>query len=220
MKKYDLINDIKDVLKIFPKLAYEEEVLVGEIDIYDKNDKYYSSFLIKISIPVQYPFEFPILYECGNHIPHIEDRHIYNDGSCCVCVTQEEDIRKKSGITVKEFIFEYVIPFFANQIYFEANNHSWANGDYIHGYDGFVQYYKELFHTQDINIIVLGFRYFFNKSLKPYERCFCGSNLKYKKCHLKAHNHMARISQKRLKDDFNMLICRSLLDNYNKNILL
>jgi hypothetical protein len=51
-------------------------------------------------------------------------------------VTQE-DIRKRTGITIKEFIFEYVIPFFASQIYFETNNNSWANGDYIHGYNGF-----------------------------------------------------------------------------------
>lgn len=217
MIEYNLESDVKEVLKLFPKFAYEEKNIAGEIDIYDNNDEYYSSFIIKISIPPKYPFEFPTLYECGNDIPHIIDRHIYRNGSCCVCVTQEEDIRKKTGITIKEFIFEYVIPFFANQIYFETNNNSWANGDYLHGYSGFIQYYQELFSTKDINTIVLGFRCFFSKSIKPYEKCFCGSELKYKKCHLKAHTQMAKMSSYRLKDDFKLLICKSLLENYNNN---
>jgi len=216
MIKFDLVNDVEEVLKLFPKFTYDGKNIVGEIDIYDRNDKYYSSFIIKISISPKYPFEFPILYECGNDIPHIIDRHIYKDGSCCVCVTQEEDIRKKRGITIKEFIFEYAIPFFANQIYFETNGGSWANGDYSHGYDGFIQYYQELFNTQDINIIVLGFRYFLNNSLKPYEKCFCGSNIKYKKCHLKVHVQMEKISPKRLRDDFKFLLCKSLLENYKQ----
>jgi hypothetical protein len=216
MTEYDLKNDVEEVLKLFPKFTYNGKNIAGEIDIYDSNDKYYSSFIIKISIPPRYPFEFPILYECRNDIPHIIDRHISMDGSCCVCVTQEEDIRKRTGITIKEFIFEYVIPFFANQIYFETNNNSWANGDYLHGYNGFIQYYQELFKTMDINIIVLGFRCFFAKSMKSYEKCFCGSNLKYRKCHLKALDQMEKMSSLRLKNDYKLLICKSLLENYNK----
>lgn len=214
---FDLENDIEEVLSTFPKLNYNGKELIGEIDIFDKEDNYCSSFNIKVLLANNYPYEFPILYESGNDIPHIIDRHIGHDGSCCVCVTQEEDIRKSRGITIKEFMSEYVVPFFANQTYFDLNNGTWANGEYQHGYNGFAQYYQELFHTQDINIILNGFKYFFSKSLKSYEKCFCGSGLKYKKCHLKTHIEMSKISLERLKEDYEYLNCRALYINYSLN---
>ena len=213
IEKDKLDVDIESILEIFPKHKYASRTLVGEIDIYDNEDRYYSSFNIKITIPLKYPYEFPILYESGNKIPHIIDRHIYKNGSCCVCITQEEDIRCKRGITIKEFIFEYVIPFFANQIYFEVNG-KWANGDYQHGYDGVIQFYQELFNTKDLNIIIEGFKCYFYKRLKPYEKCFCGSNIKYKKCHLLSVYRLQEISLDRLMEDYKFLLLTTLICNH------
>ncbi|MDR2410815.1 MAG: hypothetical protein LBE13_22260 [Bacteroidales bacterium] len=122
MENSDLKDDIRLVLHKYPKLELVDNVLSGEIDIFDKNDTYYSSYQVKIIIPREYPHEFPSVNETEGRIPRIADRHINDeDGDCCLCVLQEADIRAKRGITILNFIDEYVIPFFANQVYFESN---------------------------------------------------------------------------------------------------
>lgn len=201
MGDFDIKEDLNDVMAIFPKLELVKSSLIGEIDIYDDENVYYDSFNININIPEKYPYEFPVLHEISNKIPRIIDRHISEEGKCCVCVTQEEDIRSKRGIKIKDFMFEYVIPFLANQIYFEGNK-KWANGEYKHGLAGIFQYYYELFETRNIELILKGLKTYLDKSLKPYEKCFCGSGKKLKKCHQRFFFELEKMSNKRINDDY------------------
>ena len=204
--KSDFKEDIELVLGRYPKLGLANNVLSGEIDVFDNNDTYYSSYEIKIIIPTEYPHDFPSVYETSGKIPRIADRHINDDeGNCCVCVLQEADIRAQRGITILSFINEYVIPFFANQIYFEANG-EWANGEYEHGLAGILQYYCEIFETRDIELILKGFDIYINNSIKLYEMCFCESGKKYKKCHQKAFFELGKMSKKRILDDYFYLL--------------
>ena len=202
MANFNLKKDIEFVLDKYPKLKLHNNILSGEIDIFDNNDTYYSSYEIKVVIPKEYPYSFPEVYETSGKIPRIADRHINDDeGNCCLCVLQEADIRAKRGITIFDFLDEYVAPFLANQIYFEANG-EWANGEYKHGISGIIQYYCELFKTQDIKLILKGFDFYKAKSTKSYEICFCGSGKKLKKCHQKAFFEVEKMSSKRILDDY------------------
>ena len=62
---FDLENDIEEVLSTFPKLNYNGKELIGEIDIFDKEDNYCSSFNIKVLLSNNYPYEFQIFYGHG-----------------------------------------------------------------------------------------------------------------------------------------------------------
>ena len=220
MVNSDLNEDLSLVLAKYPKLELADNTLLGEIDIFDNNDNYYSSYEIKIAIPKGYPHVFPSVCETGGRIPRIADRHINNDeGDCCVCVLQEADIRAKRGITILDFINEYVIPFFANQIYYEANG-EWANGEYKHGLAGILQYYCETFETQDIKVILKGIDIYLKDNTKPYERCFCGSGKKIKRCHRKALFELGYMSKKRILDDYSYLLFMDYFANKMNNNLI
>ena len=215
--KFELNDNIKETLNLYPKLKlYDDEnsqYLKGELDIFDDDDNYCYTYSIRLNIPKNYPYSFPNLFEENNKIPKVADRHMYKSGECCVCIMQEEDVRSKHGITIKQFIKEFAIPFFANQIYYENNEKKeWANGDYKHGIDGIVQFYQELFKCTSLKNILLEIENAININIKHYEKCFCGSGIKYKKCHRNIHNELMKLSRKRILLDYKFIY----IQNENK----
>lgn len=208
MQKVNLTKDINEVLEMFPKIHFLEEnntrSLSGEVDIFDTKSTYVDSYLVKIVIPSNYPYGFPLLFETGNKFEHTIDRHISNDGSCCVCSLQEADLIIQKGITIKSFFLEYVIPYLANQIYFDNSAH-WANGDFDHGYEGILQYYKELFKINNTGKIFNLLSSLNTKRLNRNDYCFCGQKLKLKKCHISTYNQIKNLSKKQIEYDINAL---------------
>lgn len=202
--KIKLGKDIEIVTNIYPKLKFINKLnckyLTGEIDIFDSEDNYRDSFNIKITIPKNYLFQFPKLFELDEKIKQIDNSHIYKDGSCCVCCLQEEDIRKRKGITIIEYISEYVIPFLANILYYRERG-EYANGEYKHGIDGVIQYYQELLNKQLIDDILSEIGIITSNKFRRNETCYCGSGLKFKKCHLSIVSQINRLSKNRLLED-------------------
>jgi hypothetical protein len=190
----------------FPKLILEKFQkgiyhCTGEIEIFDNNGNYWDSFQIKIKIPKNYSFSFPKVFTVGNRIPIEDDRHINDDASCCVAVLQEEVLRASRGITIIQFLSEFVVPFFANQLYFEKHN-KWANGHYLHSIDGVIQFYKEQTHLETLDEIIVFFKMLPTiKQLGRNNKCFCNSNLKYKNCHLLPLNKILSLPIKRVNQD-------------------
>ncbi|UFH34550.1 SEC-C metal-binding domain-containing protein [Flavobacterium acetivorans] len=204
MQKINLNKDLNEVLEMFPKLKLSEKdkkkSVCGEIAIFDAADNYVDSFDIKVTIPRNYPHGFPLLFETGNKFEHIPDRHISEDGSCCVSSLQESDLVSQKGITIKDFFLRYVIPYLANQLYFDSQE-EWANGDYEHGSDGILQYYRELFKMDDIEQVI-SLLYFFNtKKMNRNDNCFCGSGSKLKRCHLDVYCNIKDFSKTRIEMD-------------------
>jgi ubiquitin-protein ligase len=199
-------KDFNIVSEKFPKLILEKSAkglyhCVGEIDIFDNNNNYWDSFQIKIKLPNGYPYSFPKVFTVGNRIPIEEDRHINKDSSCCVTVLHEEILRASRGITIIQFINEFVVPFFANQLYFEKHK-KWANGDYLHRIDGIIQFYKEQTHLKTIDEIILLLKKLPNiRQLGRNDKCFCNSELKYKNCHLLSLNKILSLPVKRVNQD-------------------
>lgn len=215
--KIKLGKDIEIVTNIYPKLKFINKLnckyLTGEIDIFDKDDNYRDSFNIKITIPENYPFQFPKLFELDEKTKQIDSSHIYKDGSCCVCCLQEEDIRKRKGITVIEYINEYVIPFLANILYYRECG-EYANGEYKHGIDGVIQYYQELLNKQQIDDILSEIDIIATNKFRRNTKCYCGSGLKFKKCHLATVNQIKNLSKYRLKQDVLMMRNKDILKKH------
>ena len=194
----DLAKDIATVCDIYKYLNIQYNQrhlpisLIGDIEVVDENGYPWRVYHIKIAIPSRYPFGFPVLYELSRKIPWTEDRHIYKDGSCCVCALPEQIIRGHQGITIKRFVDEYAVPFLANQIYFEETG-DWASGQYAHGIDGIKQYYYEFLKTDDDKIVQQTLNFALQpKAIGRNLTCFCGKG-KYKKCHLKHVEYLSKL---------------------------
>ena len=88
--------------------------------------------------------------------------HLYNDGSCCL------DYSINENITIEQFVLNKVFPFFVWQAYYEKFQKCPPSGEYPH----------ERSQAQEE----------FNKMVKEKDRnapCHCGTKKLYKKCCLK-----------------------------------
>ncbi|MDW8852588.1 SEC-C metal-binding domain-containing protein [Flavobacterium sp. MMLR14_040] len=219
MQRSKLDNDIQEVLEMFPKMKLEVEnkvkILLGEVDIFDGANTYVDSFSIKVIAPSRYPHEFPRLFETGNKFEHIADRHISEDGSCCVCSLQEENLVSQRGITIKSFFLKYVLPYLANQVYFDSQG-KWVNGDFEHGDLGIFQYYSELLKLENIAEVIEFLSVFNVSKIYRNDDCFCGSGKKLKRCHQGTYNIFKGLSKKRREIDLFEL--KSLAKKISKKI--
>lgn len=182
-------NQIRELLKSYPhfKIISTElnEYLKGILAVPNDEGDVIGNFLIEIHISEKFPFAFPILFEVGEQIPNEADWHKYKDHSCCVTVPAEEILLCKNGISVNEFIESQAIPYLANYVHRKETGY-YKNGDYAHGSKGNYQFYEKLFKTDNQKLWLEYIKFAFG--LKKHnvgrnEKCMCGSNLKYKKCH-------------------------------------
>jgi len=199
----------------FPKLRlfYIENspFLNGNIDILDTKGNYLDTFNVAIAIPDNYPYGIPKLKLISHESIWNDERHISNEGICCVEIDHILTFASKKGITLLEFLRNWVYPFLMNQIYF---NHAkqFANGEYPHGFEGIQKFYAVKLGLTDIHIIVLILKSIIN-NLVPgnNDPCICGSEKKFKHCH--------KFSVKYLKDLGRESASKDLIE-FNKLVLL
>ncbi len=208
MQNSKINKDIAQVLDCYPKLALvkkkNSKCLIGDIDVFDSKGTYLDSYGIRVNIPVNYPYSFPELFETSQKFPHIADRHISDDGSCCVCSLQEADMMGQKGISIIDYFRLYVIPYLANQIYFDHTG-KWANGDYEHGIYGIFQFYRELFKVERIEEAIELLSFLSTNKMNRNDLCFCESGLKFKRCHLEAYRKIKGFTPKRILVDLTAL---------------
>ena len=202
-------DEIDELISHFPGLSVIEQIgskhiLEGEIDVFDANDSYCDSFKIRLIKFVNKPNSFPFLFEIGDRIEKIDDRHIGKDGLCCVCIMHEQEIREYMPITLLQYMNEYCIPFFANQIYYEKKE-KWAGSDYEHGRKGILQFYQEHLRIREPYKITNELKNYLAIKQKHYQLCFCNSGKKFKKCHKRQHDFLGKFSDKRIQEDIKYL---------------
>lgn len=192
----------------YPNLTIEKvgdkEFLKGILDIPTEDLTIADSFLVEIHFSEGFPYRFPTLYEVGGTIPNEADWHKYVNSSCCISVESDEILKCKNGITVNTFISDYAIPFFANYLYRKITG-SYKNGEYSHGKQGYIEFYTELLKTQDTALWAQYFNNTFRNYKYPKERnkkCFCGSDTKFKKCHLLAFEKLVIIGEHKVLNHF------------------
>jgi hypothetical protein len=186
----DIKQQILEVEKCYPLLAYspEKNEFSGEIFISDSD-----SYQVKIELN-PYPSFFPSLYETEERIPNKPDRHIYtNTGSCCLTTNAKSQILLKTKIkTIKCFIKEIVIPYLQNNSYYEINK-CYKTSEYDHYYKGVIDGYKDILHIDNELLIVKTIHdRLINPKLKIHQPCYCGSNIKLKKCTQGLHDRAYR----------------------------
>lgn len=172
------------ISKYYPTLKYIEEnknfKLIGELYIKEIDD----SYSIEINFLDDYPNSLPIVKEIGNDIPKDLNRHISFDRTCCLCVPQLEKYYFPKDSNIKDFLDKLVIPFFANQAYFEMTG-QWINGEYSHGYLGIYEFYREFFDIENINKILQLLQISIKTIPNFNKKCPCKCGKSIRKCHMK-----------------------------------
>lgn len=193
---YDLFeSQIAEVLVKYPKLRKEhsggQAILAGELDVIDRDGKYWATYQVEIHSNNKFPNRFPILFETGGQIPRIGDWHIYEDtGACCVDVEPEEILTCIEGITLESYITKQALPYLFNQTYRKIEGY-YVNGEYGHGVFGKIEYYSLIFKID--NLLQLAKCLFFIAEQPKPDRtslCFCGSGVKYRYCHREAYQKL------------------------------
>ena len=178
--------------------------LKGILDILDESGKAFGQYSIEIHESEGYPYRYPKLYEVGGEIPSLPDWHKYENDLCCLCVEQDEILSCNKGIKLDYFIEKVAMPYFANQIFRNSEGH-YLN-EYSHGLKGYVEFYTDLFKSGDVNQWELICDYCFNKpKLKRYQPCYCGSGVKFKKCHKKVEESLWLLGKEKVLSDLKNL---------------
>jgi len=183
-------RDFKDVEMRFPKLSYSWNsklrcwIIRGDLDIIDIDGIFWMTFNVVIGVPEKYPHCVPIVIENSKIIPRETDWHISSEGICCIDIGHNLIAMSKRGIHIFSFFIEKIYPYFANQVY-KIERKEYAGKEYLHHFDGVIQYYIEEHNLPTIDCITIMLeRIVLNSKIGRNENCPCLSGKKTKKCHI------------------------------------
>jgi hypothetical protein len=204
------IKQLDQVIKRYPGFKVveknEEKFLRGELQIVDKNEVFWESYLLEIKHHPDFPKRFPKVYELSDKIPKIADWHINSDHSFCMDIEPSEIIKCKSGLSLIDFIDKELIPYLFNQTYRKEEGY-YAGGEYSHGLRGVYEFYVDRLKTGDDIRKTLSLLAYIASKPRPNRsnRCFCGSGELFRHCHRKAYDELKVLGQKYLENDLHLL---------------
>jgi hypothetical protein len=158
--------------------------LTGELSFIasvERKETITASYEIAIFLPILYPDELPKVFSKGHKLDE-RFEHVNPDGSFCLAVPVEERKLYDIDPTLLGFINNLVVPFLYGYSYFlKYGEHPF--GERTHGNNGVLDFYQELFGSNDIRKIILTLYKFSISGYKPHESCPCGSGAKVLRCH-------------------------------------
>jgi hypothetical protein len=178
----------------------------GIIQLEDEKGSFIDSYKLKIVPTTDYPNQFPNVFEIGGRIPINIDWHVYpDDGHCCISSIPEEILICKNGISLNSFIENQLKPYLFNQKYREV--HGFFLKERPHGNKGNIQFFIEVFQTNDLTTIVK-WLIFIRQRNEPnrVSKCFCGSSQKYRKCHRKTYRTLSAFTNQELDYFIDMIL--------------
>ena len=183
-----LRSELENAIKYFPLLNIAETngelSLIGEIELIHPIEKeIIDTFSVSIAFPPAYPSCFPKVIETSQKIERIANRHVFVDtNTLCFAVVAEERMKCRNEINLLWFLNTVLVPRLAEE--YRVNNGERYSHEYSHGPKGDLEFYSEKFKTQSpVEVIRLLKLILVGGFPKPFEKCICGSDLKFKKCH-------------------------------------
>ena len=153
-----------------------------------------------------YPKQYPLVFETGGRIPKNIEWHIYPDtGNCCFEIPAEELLHCKAGLTLIDFLEQIVMPYFYNQTYRQVNGFYY--NEHKHGLGVVFDYYRKIFNANSfLEIINLLDTISIIEPPPRTSLCFCGSGLKYRKCHKQAYQKLKPLGAAFLQEQAKQLL--------------
>lgn len=183
----------------------------GIIQLEDERGFFIDNYKLKIVPTIEYPSRFPFVFEIEGRIPINIDWHVYpNDGHFCISSIPEEILICKNGISLNGFIENQLKPYLFNQKYREV--HGFFLKERPHGNKGNIQFFIEVFQTNDLTTIVK-WLIFIKRRNEPnrVSQCFCGRSQKYRKCHRRAYRTISAFTNQELDYFIEMILKFGLL---------
>ena len=170
------------------KLSVECALCLGVYQLRVPDTDRHHDYSVVILIHPNHPKEIPALFCDDARLPAGNlDRHILRTGQACLGV--EADIRNrwnpKSGLM--GFLDQFVAPYLAWQVYYEAHGCAGPFGERSHGALGILEFYAEILSVTEHKFIP-GLMALIGSHARPkgHIPCPCGSGLRLRDCHAQA----------------------------------
>jgi len=138
-------------------------------------------YQVSIELLADYPESLPIVRETGGRIPWSSDFHVETNGAACVLIPDDRWRSFPKGAPFRQFLEGPVHDYFLGQS-LVALGEPWPFGQWSHGRDGLLEYYRELFQTAD-DLTVARFVYLLSQPVVNLRcDCACGSGSKLRDC--------------------------------------
>lgn len=153
----------------------------GGFPVRSADGKEVDHYLVRIELPDDYPDALPIVFEVGERIPRIADRHINPGGSACVMLPDDRWRSFPPGARFRQFLDGPMHQFFLAQSLVELGE-PWPFGQWSHGAKGRLEYYQSLFSTTDFDVIKRTLGLLAKLDFKPHVACPCGRGRRVREC--------------------------------------
>jgi len=115
------------------------------------------------------------------------DRHILANGQACLATPADLMCRWKPESGITGFLDEFVAPFLAWQVHFDAYGYPPPWGQRSHGIQGIIEFYAEMLDIPIEPYILKFIPLLAKKNLpKGHEPCPCGYGQRLRKCHFQS----------------------------------
>lgn len=204
----DLNLQITNLINKYPNLKYDsvQNKLSGSIEVYSE-DSYEIDIFLK-----DFPATVPTVYEIGERIPHKSDRHVYKNGALCFATPLTISYLMKNKIsTITDFVEKLIIPYLKNNSYYELKG-KYMFGEHSHDIKlATLESLQDLLGITNIKLILdLICNVLDNEKFTPNKLCYCGSNIKIKKCsnHFERYKKLKSLGKENLFKSFVLLYSR------------
>ncbi|MCE5340159.1 MAG: hypothetical protein LLF92_03415 [Planctomycetaceae bacterium] len=192
-KHFNRLKQLYPSLSLIKKINGECSI-TGNISFTVKHDGKVvrDDYDIEIMIPDDYPLCPPKVIETNDKILRCPDNHINDDGTFCFgapLAVKQTFVQKRDLLW---FVQEQIVRFLFNHSY-KRDYGIRPDGELSHGPEGLLEYYYELFQTQD-NITVLEFlRLLSQDRYNDQNLCPCGSGRKIRRCHYRLIKNIRKL---------------------------
>ena len=175
-----------ELVQKYPTLRLEyrddKNFVTGNL-IFSANYQYQridDDYLIEMVIPSNYPDSLPTVKDKANRISR--DFHKQTDGTLCLGASLALRFNFSKQPSLLGFIEKCVIPYLYAYSY-NCKYGSLPYGELAHGWEGILDYYKDLFKIDDSQKILRLVKSLAQNQYMAHSRCPCGSRKKMRDCH-------------------------------------
>lgn len=181
-----LAAEIEQDLEAYPQLHLVlagpgQAHVRGAFPVRSADCKELDHYLVRIELPDEYPDALPIVFEVGERIPRIADRHINPGGSACVMLPDDRWRCFPAGARFRQFLDGPLHQFFLAQSLVELGE-PWPFGQWSHGANGRLEYYQWLFSTADLSIVLQTLGLLTESEIGQDVACPCGLDRRLRDC--------------------------------------
>lgn len=152
-------------------------------------------YKLSIALPDDYPQSMPSVWETGERIPRIADRHVFpKSGALCLGVPAALWIALDGNFTIDRVLEIPVRNYLIGNSMVEAGD-KWPYGECAHGADGMLEFFQDTIGTSNPMTVAMLLNDLFKGKVKGHWPCPCGSGAIIRKCHADAIGRLRVVPQ-------------------------